>query len=1140
MASDNDFKFIMEAILGQREDSPLWKSLKRDGYEDDAIGVATILERYIENLKYQDDSSGNIIMAELGEDYRALIRCFQAFVRMEIDQGNLIYQDWQNRIVKADFQAFSIRIMGPTSYYATQITSSAVSSSSVDNGTDVLLVDDDYPELGSASIVISIDNDDGVDETSNESIVMLVDDDYHGLGSASIVISIDNDDGDDETSNKSIVMLVDNDSPGLGSASIFISTDDDDGVDKTWSEPSGLGLIPSEPRLFTSIVTDPQDDDGIFKIASEPPGLGSASIVFGIGNEPPGQSFRVSDSIEDGVIELGNDGGIKDLLVDDEPSGPGSIPSEPRLSTSVVIDPDDDDGIFEIPSEPPGLDSIPDESIIIETWSEPPGLGLIPSEPLLSTYIDDGVIELDNDGRIDVLITDDLIRLFTSDALDGEKFVVDISVLKKLKCFLGEDEFEETFDDDDGIAVLIPTGPPGHSGPGSILDESIVIETWSEPPGPGLITNEPRLFTSIVTDHEDDDRIFEITSVPPGLGPASIVIGVGNDDGVDETSYKPLRLGSIVDESIVIETWSEPPGLCFSLSASVSKDSWGAVQEDPSQAECTDDPIPSEPPDGLGSCFSSSANDLFDRDHGIKNPVLIPSDVATDDPIPSEPPDGLGSCLWTTHGEQFESDDLFERDDGILPVLIPSDVVTVDPIPSEPPDGFGSHLLSSANDLFERDHRIKNPVSIPSDVVTDDPIPSEPPDGLDSCLSSSSDDLFEPDPGIKNPVSVPSDIVTDDPIPSEPPDGLGSRLSGSHLSTSIDGSQELVFFGLDNEHGIHVATDDSISFEIMSEPPGLGYASIVLDLVEKDGVDESSSEPPGLGLIPSEPRLSTSTVLDFDDDDGTFEIPSEPPGLHATWSEPPGLGLIPSGPRLYDDDDDGIFEISSEPPGLGYALIVLDLVDKDGIDETLSEPPGRGTCLMSSSIDDGIGTDPGEQIKKMADDLFERDAFHDEGIGTTPGEQIKKMPDHGITPVSIPSDVIAKDSIPSKPPDGLGSRLPSSGGDLSERDNGINPVSIPNCIVTNDSIPSKPPDGLGSRQPKYLIEQSVTKLEMGRLRGFNTFHDEGIGKIPGEQIKKISRSSCGRMQARPDSICSVRRGVTSFPYLNNGRARACH
>ena len=169
------------------------------------------------------------------------------------------------------------------------------------------------------------------------------------------------------------------------------------------------------------------------------------------------------------------------------------------------------------------------------------------------------------------------------------------------------------------------------------------------------------------------------------------------------------------------------------------------------------------------------------------------------------------------------------------------------------------------------------------------------------------------------------------------------------------------------------ALDDDGVDVTWSEPPGLGsipYETIVI---------KAWSESPGLGLIPSEPRLSTSTVLDFDNDDGTFEIPSEPPGLHATWSEPPRLGLIPSEPCLYDDDDNRIFDIMSEPPGLGYALIVLDLVEKDGIDESSSEPLGLGLIPSEPRLceddDDGIfeiTSEPREQIKKMADDHFER------------------------------------------------------------------------------------------------------------------------------------------------------------------------
>jgi hypothetical protein len=110
MASDNDFKFTLETILGQREDSPLYKSLKRDGF--DVVGIATLPEQCIKNLKYKDDSSGNIVMVELDQYCRALVRCFKAFVRMKIAEGKPIHQDWQNLTIKVDFQAFSIRNHG--------------------------------------------------------------------------------------------------------------------------------------------------------------------------------------------------------------------------------------------------------------------------------------------------------------------------------------------------------------------------------------------------------------------------------------------------------------------------------------------------------------------------------------------------------------------------------------------------------------------------------------------------------------------------------------------------------------------------------------------------------------------------------------------------------------------------------------------------------------------------------------------------------------------------------------------------------------------------------------------------------------------------------------------------------------------
>jgi hypothetical protein len=81
--------------------------------------------------------------------------------------------------------------------------------------------------------------------------------------------------------------------------------------------------------------------------------------------------------------------------------------------------------------------------------------------------------------------------------------------------------------------------------------------------------------------------------------------------------------------------------------------------------------------------------------------------------------------------------------------------------------------------------------------------------------------------------------------------------------------------------------------------------------------------------------------------------------------------------------------------------------------------------LIPSEPPDGLGF---AGLSSSADDPFERDAFHDNGIGTTPGEQFKKISRFpaladerfedivGITPVSIPSE----------PPDGLVTSLLAS------------------------------------------------------------------------------------------------------------------
>ena len=111
MASDTDFKFIMETILGQKEDSPLSKAFERDAITD--IGdIMCIPDRYIDQLKFPDDTSGKIVLIELGQGYRALIHCFQAFVLMKNAEGKPVQGDFQNLVDKAEFQEFGIASFG--------------------------------------------------------------------------------------------------------------------------------------------------------------------------------------------------------------------------------------------------------------------------------------------------------------------------------------------------------------------------------------------------------------------------------------------------------------------------------------------------------------------------------------------------------------------------------------------------------------------------------------------------------------------------------------------------------------------------------------------------------------------------------------------------------------------------------------------------------------------------------------------------------------------------------------------------------------------------------------------------------------------------------------------------------------------
>jgi hypothetical protein len=114
MASDTDFQFIMGTVLGQKQDSPLFKALEKANITN-VGGITSLTDQAIDRLKYQDDSSGTPVNEELGHGYQQLVRCFNAFVLTKDDEGN--HGDWQNLTMTADFQEF--RIIGFALYTMT-------------------------------------------------------------------------------------------------------------------------------------------------------------------------------------------------------------------------------------------------------------------------------------------------------------------------------------------------------------------------------------------------------------------------------------------------------------------------------------------------------------------------------------------------------------------------------------------------------------------------------------------------------------------------------------------------------------------------------------------------------------------------------------------------------------------------------------------------------------------------------------------------------------------------------------------------------------------------------------------------------------------------------------------------------------
>ena len=133
MASDADFDFITKTILGQKQDSPLLKALEESGI-DDVSGITSLNDRVIDRLRYQDDSSGTNVSVELGNGHQQLLRCFNAFVLFKNDEGDPIHRDWQNRVVKAEFQEY--RLIGFAAYNSTRASTPTNTTTGGTTGTN--------------------------------------------------------------------------------------------------------------------------------------------------------------------------------------------------------------------------------------------------------------------------------------------------------------------------------------------------------------------------------------------------------------------------------------------------------------------------------------------------------------------------------------------------------------------------------------------------------------------------------------------------------------------------------------------------------------------------------------------------------------------------------------------------------------------------------------------------------------------------------------------------------------------------------------------------------------------------------------------------------------------------------------------
>ena len=112
MASKAAFNHIVRSVLGQKDGSPLCKALEWAGI-DNVAGTITLLLRHIEGLKFNDGTDGEVLVTDLPFGLKQLILCFKAFIKMKLDGGTSVHEDWQNLVTGPDFASFRLIGHGP-------------------------------------------------------------------------------------------------------------------------------------------------------------------------------------------------------------------------------------------------------------------------------------------------------------------------------------------------------------------------------------------------------------------------------------------------------------------------------------------------------------------------------------------------------------------------------------------------------------------------------------------------------------------------------------------------------------------------------------------------------------------------------------------------------------------------------------------------------------------------------------------------------------------------------------------------------------------------------------------------------------------------------------------------------------------